>query len=382
MNTQLFTKTLAASLFLAISTSAFAQTTAERAAQPLDAAGNPIPTSDPADTPPSDPAGTPPGTTTPPIEEPPLATPAPNQEVQPTYTPSRSAATRQPSIVNRPSRAEAFLDPNSESAMNTEFEPMPGCGRRISIAAMDQIYLVGCGPDPRNDALTFHWREGNWDSAIQSGRSVTAVSEIAEDKDSSKFFSGVIVINQEYKALISGAPANQDASFQDMATGNGWIWAIYAPKANKTGGRITRSKGLPGFGCVPGGNWVGSNGICTDFDWSVPFGTLYAKRITAGLSDGIAWAIDEDGKIYRQFNQGEGWTEQGGCATSIANAGNDNVWVIGCDEPDANGNRKIYHWVNDGWKNSNGYGVEIAVQPNGVPWVITADGGIWRRKSP
>jgi len=103
------------------------------------------------------------------------------------------------------------------------------------------------------------------------------------------------------------------------------------------------------------------------------------KRIAAGVSDAIAWAVGEDGKIYRQVNQGVAWIEQPGCATAIANGGKEQVWVIGCDEPDAEGNRGIYRWNGNTFLRVPGLAREIAVQSDGKPWVLAGDGGVWRR---
>jgi hypothetical protein len=118
-------------------------------------------------------------------------------------------------------------------------------------------------------------------------------------------------------------------------------------------------------------------GFCTDYQWHA-FGDLHAQRIAAGLSDAIAWVIGEDGRIYRQVNSGDGWIEKPGCGTAIANAGNDNVWVVGCDAPDVAGNRGVYQWDGSTWVKRPGSGVEIALQPDGKPWLLQADGSIWR----
>ncbi|MEO6382038.1 MAG: hypothetical protein ABIO35_08570, partial [Nitrobacter sp.] len=325
----------------------------------------------------SDPAGTPPGTppTEPPAEPP--AEPAPAPPVQ---------SLQRPAPPPREGLGVQQVGSNSPAVMIANWESMPGCGRRISIAALDQIWLIGCGPDPRKDIAIFRWNDGQWDLYPFAGRSIAAVSQLPKRKNKfGNLDSGVVHINSNYGAYFTEArlgysPDPGDNAryslgpFQDISSGGGWIWGVLPPEGNHAGGRIVRSDGMPGTCSDLDWGW------CTEYSWSAPFGSLLAKRIAAGVTDATAWAIGEDGKIYRQVNQGEGWIEQGGCATAIANAGSDNVWVIGCDPPDANGNRGIYHRSNGSWERIPGYGVEIAVQADGVPWVLTNDGGVWRRR--
>ena len=172
--------------------------------------------------------------------------------------------------------------------------------------------------------------------------------------------------------VVGGNPYYTE--LQEAASGGGWIWAIGAASGNHLGGTVRRSDGLPEANCD-----TENGGICSDHKWSV-FGNLYAKRIAAGLSDAVAWIIGEDGKIYRQLNTGDGWIDKPGCATAIANAGNDNVWIIGCDATDASGNRNVYQWDGNDWVKRPGSGVEIALQADGKPWLVQADGGIWRHR--
>ena len=327
----------------------------------------------------SDPAGTPPST--PPIEPP--AEPAEAPPVQ---------SFQMPAPPPKEGLGMQQVGSSSPAVMIANWELMPGCGRRISIAALDQIWLVGCGPDPRKDAAIFRWNEGQWDLTVASGRSVAAISELPTKKNKfTNLVNGVISIHSsftsEFRETSFGSFNNfgryLPGNHQDVSSGGGWIWAVLPPTGNHTGGRIVRSDGMPEGKCSSGALSVGGEdggSLCTDYAWSAPFGSLLAKRIAAGVTDATAWAIGEDGKIYRQVNQGEDWIEQGGCATAIANAGKDNVWVIGCDEPDANGNRSIWRRINGDWERIPGYGVEIALQADGVAWVLTADGGIWRHR--
>ena len=295
---------------------------------------------------------------------------------------TRSAA---PSTVRRLSRAAPEASASSvvagtnALAMSTQWERMPGCAKRISIAALTEIWVIGCSADL--DTLIFHWQEGGWHMDGRTAHSIAAVSELPLKKN--KFLgkvSGVITVSDYGSVVIDNHPL--PVRFQEVATGGGWIWGVLRQVGDHLGGRVVRSDGLPQTtDCSSAGIGIGEMGYCTDYSWSPPFGELFARRLGVGLTDGVAWAIGEDGRIYKQVMQGEGWVEKPGCAVAVANAGNDNVWVIGCDEPDSEGNRGIYRWNGDSWSGVPGRGIEIALQSDGTAWLLTADGGIWRHRT-
>jgi hypothetical protein len=319
-------------------------TDADKAAGQTDAAGNPV-------TPASDPAGTPP-----PSDTPPVAVPAPDR--------AGPANERRATLLPAPQVDQRAAVASPDAAMITWYERMPGCAKRISIASLTRIYVIGCSSAA--DSMVFLWMKDHFEPIGRSAASIAAYDNFRQSR------TGLPVplprVSDVY--LISNADIANALAMQEQSFGGGWQWAIESPSGNHWTGMVLRSQ------CFP----VYENDE-KECDLKL-FGGAYMKRIAAGLTDGIAWAVAEDGKVYRQVNQGEGWLNRGGCATSIANAGGDNVWIIGCDPPDANGNRKILRWRKGAWQVTPGAGVEIALQPNGIPWVLTADGAIWRRKSP
>jgi hypothetical protein len=238
----------------------------------------------------------------------------------------------------------------------TGWERLPGCAKRISIASLTHIYVTGCGDGP--DTPVFHWNKDHWDPTGQSGAVVAAVYNLAQGGPG----SGIVPLNGPI-ATTQRAIAAGD--FQERAAGGGWIWGIEPPAGDHWGGKVLRTH------CIP---MTDDSGECA---WQ-GFGDIYMKRISAGLTDAISWAVGEDGRIYRQVNQGVAWIEQPGCANAIANGGKEQVWVIGCDEPDADGNRGIYQWKGNAFVRVPGLAKEIAVQSDGKAWVLTGDGGIWR----
>lgn len=267
-----------------------------------------------------------------------------------------------------------------EAAMASAYDRLPGCAKRISIASLTRIYVIGC-----SDALdikAFKWVFDNWQPLAVDAHAIAAVEALPyKENKSGNLVSGLFAIRSDGTATFADASnmlgAGRYTKIQEAATGGGWIWAINEPSGNHLGGTIRRTDGVPQTDCDKGGVFVGDSGICSDYAWNA-FGDLYARRIAAGLSDAVAWAIGEDGKIFRQVNTGEGWTEQPGCGSAIANAGKDNVWIIGCDAADAAGNRNVYKWDGNSWIKQVGAGVEIALQPDGKPWLVQADGSIWR----
>jgi hypothetical protein len=71
------------------------------------------------------------------------------------------------------------------------------------------------------------------------------------------------------------------------------------------------------------------------------------------------------------------WQSWPGCVTSLA-ANDATLWAIGCDAAGAEGNA-IYRMpltAGASWQRVPGAGVRIAVQPNGIAWVVTKSGQV------
>ncbi len=66
-----------------------------------------------------------------------------------------------------------------------------------------------------------------------------------------------------------------------------------------------------------------------------------------------------------------------GRARDIGIGADGSVWIIGTDQPTP-GNGGVYHWVGNTWRRVEGQGSAIAVAPDGKPWVVHANGEIWR----
>jgi hypothetical protein len=84
------------------------------------------------------------------------------------------------------------------------------------------------------------------------------------------------------------------------------------------------------------------------------------------------------------------WEQLPGCASSIAMGANGDLWVLDCHLVRAGGNGGAYRYDDQqrAWVPKAGWGVRIAIsQPSargvggGTPWIVQADGSIWRGTS-
>lgn len=95
---------------------------------------------------------------------------------------------------------------------------------------------------------------------------------------------------------------------------------------------------------------------------------------------GTRIAVDPQGQWWIVNSRGEIWGPGGrkpGRGRDIGIGADGSVWIIGTDTP-APGNGGVYRWTGSSWRRVEGHGVAIAVAPDGKPWVVRANGEIWR----
>ncbi len=115
------------------------------------------------------------------------------------------------------------------------------------------------------------------------------------------------------------------------------------------------------------GSWVRTNG---------------AGLQIAVSPQGYPWVITHLGTIYYWNGSTFELAPGNGCAISIGVGPNaygslyGDPWVIGCDGTD-NINGGIYQLQGSVWVKQPGAANQIAVSPQGVPWVLTSNGGIF-----
>ncbi len=97
---------------------------------------------------------------------------------------------------------------------------------------------------------------------------------------------------------------------------------------------------------------------------------------------GVAWVVNHLGQIYYWNGSTFEMAPGNGCAISIGvgpatpAAPHGTPWVIGCNGWD-NSNGSIYQLRGSTWVQEPGAAVQIAVSPQGVPWVITSLGNVY-----
>ncbi|MTJ46922.1 tectonin domain-containing protein [Dolichospermum sp. UHCC 0259] len=136
------------------------------------------------------------------------------------------------------------------------------------------------------------------------------------------------------------------------------------------------------LGCANNGNsgyqiftWNGSN-------WDLMPGAAVDLAVD---SQNIVWAVNAQGGIFRNINsrtngnimkKGDPWKQVAGCAKKIA-VGGDKVWLLGCAN-NGSGGYEIFSRNGSNWDLVPGAAVEIAVDATGTPWIVNANGTIFR----
>lgn len=103
--------------------------------------------------------------------------------------------------------------------------------------------------------------------------------------------------------------------------------------------------------------------------------SIAGVRIDVDAS-GRPWVVTATGKIKIRSASGA-WNTRAGCAKDLALKG-DMWWIVSC-ESDGASDFNIKAWNGTGWTATDGFGVTVAVSPNGVPWAITSSSRVWRK---
>lgn len=74
------------------------------------------------------------------------------------------------------------------------------------------------------------------------------------------------------------------------------------------------------------------------------------------------------------------WETVPGLARDLAIGADGSAWIIGVEQV-AYGDLLISKWTGSAWTSANGGGTRIAVGPSGVPWIVNANGAIFRHSS-
>ncbi|MCC6537177.1 MAG: hypothetical protein IT162_06480, partial [Bryobacterales bacterium] len=173
--------------------------------------------------------------------------------------------------------------------------------------------------------------------------------------------------------------------------GNPWIVTAQ--------GGIWRRNGAAGFQQLPGGASniaIGANGAVYVTGGAPADGyfnnQIYRWNGSSWETDpgqaamlsveplGTPWALTAAGLAYRKNADARvGWALVPGDLkmTHISVGAGGHVWASGSDDA-GGGNHSTYQWDGQKWIKTNAQTVRVAVQPDGRPWFVTAQGGVWR----
>src|SRR5713101_4028417 len=173
------------------------------------------------------------------------------------------------------------------------------------------------------------------------------------------------------------------------ATSNAGNWVIGCD-APVSGGRAIYHWTGVGFPQVPNGSAVDITTSTPPVDNSGGSGSSFF-RYGFGTPQGTPWVVSTIGHVYKW--NGTTWPDFGGntcegsvpvCArhdqygTSTIGVGptDTSAWIIDC--AGSGGNYYIRQWSGTCWQLKGGMATQIAVDPQGNPWVITASNTIYR----
>jgi hypothetical protein len=232
-----------------------------------------------------------------------------------------------------------------------QWTEVPGCAKKIA-AGGGKTWVLGCASGGSGGYQIFSRNGSNWD--LVEGAAV----EIAVNSDGTPW-----VVNSEGTIFQRSGKSWQvvPGCAKKIAAGGGKVWVL---------------------GCASGGSggyqifaWNGSN-------WNLVSGAAVDLAVD---SSNIVWAVNAGGEIFRNTNSrtsgyvfriGDPWKLVPGCAKKIA-VGGDKVWVLGCASG-GSGGYQIFSRNNSNWDLVEGAAVEIAVNADGSPWVVNAEGKIFR----
>lgn len=102
-----------------------------------------------------------------------------------------------------------------------------------------------------------------------------------------------------------------------------------------------------------------------------------AVQIATSTDTGNPWVINSQGSIYDWNRDVGAFLQRPGCARAIGVGPGDRAWVIGCTST-GDGNYEVFVWMGAYWQDAGGAGTQIAVDQSGIPYVVTAQGVIWK----
>jgi hypothetical protein len=122
------------------------------------------------------------------------------------------------------------------------------------------------------------------------------------------------------------------------------------------------TRGQGGFGIY---RWTGST-------WQRVSG---AAEDIAVSPNGTPWVVNSSGAVY-QWNGSSFQRSSAPCASDIGVGLDNHPWILGCSK--VAGGYGIYRLTNIGWQPVSGGAEDIAVSPEGTPWIVNSSGAIYK----
>lgn len=278
---------------------------------------------------------------------------------------SVATATMYPFASSGAAGQDPLLDTDDNVGISVAYDTwsgLPGCALDIGVGADGTAWVTGCDEGP--DGTLYRWNGSNWTADAASGAG--ARLDVGPTGVPWVVASDGTIWRKSSSSASSGSWSQLPGCAQDIGVGgDGTAWII-------------------GCGAGPDGALYAWNGS----SWVVDSASGEGIRVTVGPT-GIPWVLNSDTSIWRKSSNSPSsgsWSQLSGGGYDIGLSDGNYAWLIGTDANEDGFD--IYTWneqaafgtapARSEWLLKEGGGVQTDVGPNGRPWVVAADGGIWR----
>jgi hypothetical protein len=246
-----------------------------------------------------------------------------------------------------------------------EWKQMEGLARDIGIGGDGSKWIIGTNSVGNSgDGGVFHWEGGSapW-KEVGGGGAFIAVDEagipwvVNTDNHIWKFDK-----NTQLWTGVPGLARDIGIGARGGPLGSAPVWVIGTNSVGNSG-----DSGVFKFDPNRPDTWIpfpgGGGGIWIAVD-----------------KGGNPWVVNTAGQISKAVHGN--WVPVPGLARDISIGGPDDaVWIIGTNSVGNSGDSGVFRWFPDKgkWQECGGGGIRIAVDVNGLPWIVNSQGQIWQR---
>ena len=230
-----------------------------------------------------------------------------------------------------------------------DWEQVPGSAVDIAFGGNGVLYMTG------SDSGIYKWEEDDWVEIEGYGQRIGVAPDgtpwIVND------LGWVLRWDPESAAFVRVPDAGEGGAIDIGMGGEVWVLAEF-----------------------------GTPGIHQAYRWDA---ATYSWRETGGYRgtaidvgpDGSAWMRINDGDVYQFYMSMEEpfWGSNsaiGGGVGDVALGYDGSTWCVA----EGTGDGEVRRWnvSSNSWEKINGVGKAISVSPDGIAWVVRADGTIWK----